>query len=148
MATQQNYKEDVYAWFMDQAKFLRSKEFEKIDIENLAEEITEMGDSYACELESCLRVLFMHILKWKFQEERRGKSWINSIEEHRRRIKKRLKKTPSLKHKLLELALDAYEDALYDASEETKLPKKTFPKEMCFTIEEALQDDWLPQDTL
>jgi len=148
MATQQSYQKDVYAWFMDQAKALELRQFEKLDIEHLVEEITEMGDSYACELESCLRVLFVHLLKWKFQDERRGKSWINSIQEHRRRVKKRLKKTPSLKHKLSELALDAYDDALYDASEETGLPKKTFPKEMCFTIEEALQDDWLPQETL
>lgn len=138
------HKKDFYFWCHDQAEKLNQKDFDKLDIENLIEEIIDMGESRASELESCLRILFIHLLKWKFQEERRGGSWINSIKEHRRRIKRRLTKTPSLKHRLEELASDAYEDAIFDASQETGLPEKTFPKEMFFTIEEALSEGWLP----
>lgn len=144
MATCASIPKDFYAWFNDQAKFLAAREFDKLDVENLVEEIIEMGESYARELESCLRVLFMHILKWEFQSFRRCKSWENSIKEHRRRAIRRLQKTPSLKSRLTELSLDAYDDARYEASQETGIEYEVFPEKMFFSLEEVLADGWLP----
>lgn len=139
------YQKDFHAWCYEQAEVLAKKQFQDLDIENLIEELIDVGNSLSRELESRLRILFIHLLKWKYQEQRRGFSWQRSIKEQRRRIKKRLDKTPSLKSKLLEISLDAYEDALFDASEETGLSVDVFPKKMFFTIEQALTDDWFPE---
>jgi hypothetical protein len=122
---------------------MKTRQFENLDIENLIEEIQDLGDSRASELESCLCVLFMHLLKWKYQQHLRSKSWISTIREHARRVQKRLKKTPSLKHRLLELAESAYEDARWDAHKETEIEESIFPLINPFNISEVLTTDWL-----
>lgn len=138
------HEEDFYSWCQEQAKNLSEKNFHKLDIQHLVEEIQDVGESLARELESCLRILFLHILKWKYQPAFRSKSWEFSIKEHRRRVKRRLNKTPSLKARIDELAKDAYEDSTFEASQETGLDHKHFPESQFFTIEQALEDEWLP----
>ena len=45
------------------------------------EELEDMGAAKERELESRLGVLMAHLLKWIFQSERRGNSWIATIKE-------------------------------------------------------------------
>lgn len=104
-----------------------------------------MGKSEIKELESFLTILYLHLLKWKYQNDYQGKkSWLRSIVEHRKRAKKHLKQNPSLKSYLEEISQDAYGSAALKASEETGLDPDIFPETMPFTFEEALTDEWLP----
>ncbi len=119
---------DFYAWTQQQVRLLRAKEFTKIDLEHLIEEIESMGNSELRELESRLTILLMHLLKWQYQPNLQTRSWVLTIKEQRRRIAKRLQQSPSLKNKLQEVINDAYELARGDAADETGLPESSFPE--------------------
>src|SRR6516164_467576 len=72
------YWDDFYSWLIEQAAHLRSGRFEALDRENLAEEIESLGREQFNKLESALRVLMMHMLKWDHQPSLRSRSWIMS----------------------------------------------------------------------
>jgi len=137
------YEQDAFKWYNENAKLLREKKFELIDIENLAEEIESMGAHERDKLESFLIQLFLHLLKWKYQPSRRCASWEISIKKHRRHAKRQLDENPSLKLIIAEIVNDAYEDAKDEASQETGLALEKFLEKMPFTFEEALQDGFL-----
>jgi len=61
------HERDLCEWCDVQVNLLKNRNLDQLDIEHLIEEIQDLGDSKASELESCLRVLFMHLLKWKTQ---------------------------------------------------------------------------------
>ena len=115
------YEQDFWAWCRVQAQALRSGHLAGLDLVNLADEIEEAGQADENELLSRLEVLFIHLLKWRFQPARRGRSWRLSIAEQRRKIARRLERSPSLKHKLPGILVDAYGDAVLGAERETGL---------------------------
>lgn len=140
----QNYREDYHAWALKNAQLLREGRLDEIDIENIAEELEDMGGSKERELESRLGVLLAHLLKWIYQPERRGNSWRATIREQRRRIARLITKNPSLKSKLDEVFIDAYGDARLIAVRETGMDEDTFPQVSPFTLEQTLTDAYWP----
>jgi len=140
----QNYTEDFHAWALQNAQLLREGRLDDIDIDNIAEELEDMGGSKERELESRLGVLLAHLLKWVYQPERRGNSWQATIEEQRRRIERLLRKNPSLKSKLAECFCDAYGDARLIAVRETGFNKNSFPSDCPFTLAQTLDDAYWP----
>ncbi len=73
------YERDFYSWLMEQARLVREGRCDALDRENLAEEIESLGREQFNKLESALRVLLTHILKWDHQPARRSRSWALSI---------------------------------------------------------------------
>ncbi|PZN80091.1 MAG: DUF29 domain-containing protein [Candidatus Methylumidiphilus alinenensis] len=140
----QNYTEDFHAWALQNAQLLREGRLDDIDIDNIAEELEDMGGSKERELESRLGVLLAHLLKWVYQPERRGNSWQATIEEQRRRIERLLRKNPSLQSKLAECFCDAYGDARLIAVRETGFNKNSFPSDCPFTLVQTLDDAYWP----
>ena len=138
------YEKDFYAWTIETAKALKEKAFNKVDIEHLIEELDDMGASQRNELESRLGVLLAHLLKWQFQPSHRGKSLELTIKEQRRKISRRLNKTPSLKSKVDELLEDAYGDALLMAQKETGLDEGVFPKICPYSLNQILDESHYP----
>ena len=98
--------------------------FAALDIENLAEEIEDVGKSEQRELGNRMAVLLVHPLKWQFQPARRSRSWEATLRVQRAAIAHRLQRTPSLKQCLADPNWwqDAWNDALAKAIEETALP--------------------------
>ncbi len=141
----QLYESDFYGWTHQQALLLRSKNFTAADMENIAEEIEDMGKNLKRELESRLKILFMHLLKWQYQPGYRGNSWRYSIEEQRNELADHIADNPSLKHKLPEAIERGYKYAVTAAAKETGLDKKTFPESCPWTFEQAMDDDFWPE---
>jgi hypothetical protein len=104
-----------------------------------------MGRSHKRALENRLEILFMHLLKWQFQPQNQSNSWKASIIEQRRKLEKLLRENPSLKHQLLAIVGEVYEDARVSASKETDLPLNTFPEAMPFTYEQATNHEFWPR---
>jgi hypothetical protein len=52
------YEQDFHAWTMQQAELLRARQLDCADLDNIAEEIEDMGKSVRRELTSRLAVLF------------------------------------------------------------------------------------------
>jgi hypothetical protein len=126
------YEDDVYGWAMRQAALLRAGRMSEIDVVNVAEEIESVGISEYHRLVSAVRVLFIHMLKWDYQPERRSRSWTLTIIEQRERLERSLSRNPSLKGSLDEAFVHAYREAKPAAARETDLPLKVFPPECPF----------------
>ena len=103
--------------------FLKSGQWNELDIANLAEEIEDMGKGLKREEQSRLKGLLVHLLKWKYQPELRGNSWLYSIEEQREQIEDHLQENPSLRHTLPESFDRAFHYALIVAVKETGYTK-------------------------
>lgn len=69
------YQNDILAWSQEQARLIRSRRFDLLDLEHIAEEIEDVGKSEQRELANRFAVLLAHLLKWRYQPERRGASW-------------------------------------------------------------------------
>jgi hypothetical protein len=122
------YEDDYYTWINEQVALLRERRFDEVDVENVAEELSDLGKDEFAKLQSCLRVLLMHMLKWDQQPEHRTRSWVFSIREQRRRYARLMKQNPGLKPRLKEALDQAYEDARDWAANETHLQVRDFPK--------------------
>jgi hypothetical protein len=138
------YEKDVVAWANEQAGFIRAGRFDLLDLENIAEEIEDVGKSEQRELESRMAVLLAHLLKWQFQPERRGASWAVTIRTQRDRSNLRLRKTPSLKYSLADTdwMSDVWADAVDQAAKDTNLD--IFPLSCPWDMADVLKDGWLP----
>ncbi len=141
MSRLQSYDQDFYQWTVEQARLLRERKLDLLDYENLIEEIEDMGNSQKDALESNLRVLLIHLLKWRYQPQKRTNSWRASIVEHCLRVNKLFKKNPSFKRYFDEIFEETYQDALKIASIETGIPKDEFPVECPFSKEDVLNSE-------
>ncbi len=142
--TNQLYEQDFYLWLETTAQLLKEGRLSELDLENLIEEIETMGRSEKDALESNLIIILLHLLKWRYQPNKRSRSWKSSIFEHRRRLDKALKNSPSLKSYFREIFAECYQYGRKKASIETGLSLKAFPLESPFSIEEVLDQDFLP----
>ena len=122
-----NYDNDFYAWANEQAALLRAGRLGQADIEHIAQEIESMGRTEKRELVSRLRVLLLHLLKWRFQPSSRGSSWEATIRVQRLDLAEHMKDNPSLKAIVSEAITTAYEGAVIEAAAETKLSESAFP---------------------
>ena len=130
---------DLYSWAVRQAELLRAGRLKEIDPVAIAEEIDDVGEEQYHRLESALRVVMLHLLKWDHQLDKRSRSWTMSILEHRRRILRQLRRNPGLKSQLDEALQDAYEDARVEASAETGLSLSLFPMRCPFEYSEIME---------
>ena len=131
------YETDYAAWVQAQADLMRSGRFAELDLERVLEEFESLSGSDRDALVSYLTRLYQHLLKWRYQPDKRSTSWVATVKVSRNRIERLLKKNPSFKPWLPEAIRMAYEDARYEAYGETGLPLKTFPIEPPFTWDEA-----------
>lgn len=138
------YDTDVIAWANEQAALIRAGRFDLLDLENIAEEIEDVGKSEKRELANRMAVLLSHLLKWQFQSGRRGASWQRTIKEQRKSIVLEIKKTPSLKTSLRDVDWkeSVWSDAVAKAIEETGLD--TFPEVCPWTAEQILDQAFFP----
>src|SRR6266705_496498 len=93
------YAEDFYDWTQRTAALLREGKWHEVDINSLVEEVESLGKSQQNALESRLEKLVVHLLKWRYQPEKRvrGHSWEDTIREQRRRLSRLLSQNPSLR---------------------------------------------------
>lgn len=139
------YDDDFYGWSQEQANLLRTKRFNELDTENLLEEIEAMGRSERRELESRLEKLLSHLLKWQYQPSRRGKSWLLTIKEQRRKFVDCLNENPSLRNKKEERLIIVYQYARLSAEKETNLSESVFPDQCPWTFDQIMDNGFFPE---
>ncbi len=139
------YDADFFEWTQRTADRLRRRRFDEADIEHAAEEIEDMGKRELRELNSRMRVLVAHLLKWKLQPRHRSNSWRTIIVTQRREIADCLKDSPSLRRRLIVAVPTNYEGAVDRASAETGINVADFPRRCPFSFEEILDSHFLPE---
>ena len=138
------YEDDVIAWAEQQASLIRAGRWSQLDIDNIAEEIEDVGKSEKRELRHRLAVLLEHLAKWRYQPDHRGSNWLTTIRVQRLDILTLLRKVPSLKRLVAdrEFADGVWRDAIVLAAKETQSVE--FPLECRWTLDQALTTDFLP----
>ena len=132
------YMRDFYSWLMEQARHVRDGRWGALDRENLAEEIESLGREQFNRLESALRVLILHILKWDHQPARRSRSWALSICQQRLELEDVLSDNPGLRPRIAEAMARAYRKARLQAIKETKLKEARFPVACPYSFEDVV----------
>jgi len=135
---------DFAQWIDEQAELLRIRDFERLDLIHLVEELEAMSSRLKRELGSRLEVLILHLLKCQFQPTRKSSSWTHSIVEQRSRIIDLLDQNPSLNTHFDEYSHKHYRVAVIRAAHATGLGVNAFPKELPFTRDELLDKHFAP----
>src|SRR5262245_34208699 len=117
--TNPDYDTDFYAWAAQQAAALRAKDWAALDVERLAGEVDDLRKTERRAVRSQLRLLCSHSLKWHYQPERRGESWLGTIREARRQIHETLEEMTTLARELPGLFLSAYRQGQREAAADT-----------------------------
>jgi hypothetical protein len=138
------YDTDLYLWSQTNAQLLKQRRFSELDLEHLIEEIEDMGKSEQRGINSHLRILLTHLLKWEFQPKYRGGSWLGSIRNARVAIDDLIEESPSLALKPNEFLDKNYAQSRKAASDETGLSLNTFPVQCPYTMLQIRDEDWLP----
>ena len=142
---QELYELDFFEWTARNAELLRAGRFGEADLEHIAEEIEDMGTSQRHELRSRLRVLLSHLLKWRFQADRRSRSWKATIRVQRDELADLLRQMPSLRRYLRDQLTEVYPVAVEGAIAETGLPDEVFPPACPFSLDQILDADFFPE---
>lgn len=66
------YETDFLQWIETTVEKLRHQDYAQVDWENLIDEIESMGRSERQSLKSNLIVVLLHLLKWRYQPDRRS----------------------------------------------------------------------------
>lgn len=138
------YEQDRHAWATHTATLLRQGRMKEVDLTHLTEELDSMGASERRELYSRLKVLLVHLLKWRYQPERQSDRWGYTIDEQRDQLIYLFRQSPSLKPTVPDVVDEAYPTARRFAARETRLPPATFPERSPFTVDQILDPNYWP----
>jgi uncharacterized protein YaaW (UPF0174 family) len=134
------YEADETAWLEQMAELVREGRYEELDYSHLQEYLTEMAIRERRRIESRLAVLLEHLLKWRFQQEKRSRSWHRTVLVQQQAIADDVAKGV-LRNHALEVLPRAYSRAVKLAAVAIGLPPETFPPASPFTLDEAMTLD-------
>jgi hypothetical protein len=142
------YEMDYNLWVLETVAKLKSRDLDNLDWENLIEEVNDLSRRDKKKLKSLLRLLFEHLLKlryWQSQVKRNEGHWRGEIRNFRKQIKDELQDSPSLKNYVNEILNECYQDSRQIVSDKTQFRLDTFPEAPIATLEQVLDEDWLPE---
>ncbi|NET00915.1 MAG: DUF29 domain-containing protein [Sphaerospermopsis sp. SIO1G2] len=137
------YEIDDYLWIEATIKLLKEKKFNELDLENLIEELEDLGRERKNKIESLLRQIIIHLLLleyWSKEYEYNAAHWKAEITEFRFQIKGIL--TKNLQNYLVSRFELIYENSLKYTKTKTEL--NTLPQKCPYSLEQLLDEDWFP----
>ncbi len=136
----QLHEKDFNLWVEGIKEAIQNRDFENMDWDNLLDEIDDMGKSEKRSLDSYMQRLIEHILKlkyWETERERCRNSWMREVTNFRNRIKRILKKNPSLHNYLKAEYSDIYQDAIATMLFDFDIPEDSFVE-----VEQIMDKDY------
>ena len=138
------YERDSCLWVEEQARLLKEGRLEQLDVVNLIDEIEDLSIDRKHAVTSNLVVIHKHLPKHQYQPRRRSRSWLASIAEHRRRLRKEFQHAPSLRGYAREQFEECYQDGRRQALIETGMGPDALPSAPPYTLEQTLDPEFLP----
>ncbi len=138
------YEIDDHQWLLETIELLKQKNFTKLDIENLIEELEDLARRDKATVKSLLQQLIIHLLLlqyWTREYERNKNHWQGEVLTFRDQLKDRL--TNNLKNYLLEEIDIIYKRALKQVQIKTNY-QVNFPEDVPYTLEQILSESFLP----
>jgi hypothetical protein len=143
------YERDFNEWVQHNVDRLQRGCVDEADLAHIADELEELANYEQRAIKKRLVALVADLLKWKYQSEKRytrsGKSFrLSRILGRRWRLKLILKQSPSLRRYAASALAKGYPRAAARASLEAGIPLNDFPAECLFTLDQVLDDEFLP----
>jgi hypothetical protein len=138
------YESDDYEWLLETIELLKNKQFQQLDLDNLIEELEDLGSEKRNAVESLLEQIIRHILLleyWTEEYSNNAHHWQGEIVNFRNQLRRRL--TKNLRNHLAEERLNLYRDALKYVTIKTK-NQVDFPQECPYNLEQLLDENYLP----
>lgn len=144
----QTHETDFLRWTEEQAALLRAGRLAEADIENILEEIEDMGKEQKVALQSLFRQILIHLLKLDFSPAPAPRAaWIEEVFEFRAQAETRIEETPSLKHYAGDLFARAWPQARRGAANafEAHGERVEIPADCPYTLAQVLDTNFLPR---
>ncbi|MCA2711026.1 MAG: DUF29 domain-containing protein [Microcystis sp. M015S2] len=138
------YEIDDSLWLEATIELLKAKRFDALDLENLIEELEDLGSEKKFRVASLLEQIIRHFLLLQFCTEERAYNqdhWELEIVNFQIQLKRPL--TTNLRNYLQNELTNIYEDAVFFVRKKTK-NQVNFPDTCPYSLEELLDHNWLP----
>jgi hypothetical protein len=142
------YETDFALWAERQAALLRAKRFEEVDLENLIDEVEDLGRRERDTVESYAETILEHLLKLKLSNaDRPRRGWLVTVDKQRAKLARKLSTT-------LRKHLESELPALYAGLrrpvarqlEKDRVPPDALPAVCPYTLDQILDPDWYPEN--
>ncbi|MEH2151447.1 DUF29 domain-containing protein [Nostoc sp.] len=139
----QLYETDENLWLEETIELLKQKQFNKLDLEHLIEELISLGKRDLAKAKSLLRQIIIHVLLlqyWQVEYERNHRHWIGEIKTFRYDLNNHL--TTNLTNKLQDDLENIYQSAVEFVKIKTDL--NIFLEKCPYTFIQLLDENYLP----
>jgi hypothetical protein len=140
------YETDDYQWLTETIDLLKKKHFADLDLENLIEELEDLGNERKRAVESLLEQIIRHLLLcqyWTTEYEQNMGHWQAETIGFRTQLKKRL--TQNLSNHLEKELPAIYQDALAYVQRKTRF-QVDFPGQCPYRLEDLYDIHWFSMD--
>lgn len=143
----QLYDVDDDEWLEQTINLLKNHQFQQLDLDNLIEELEDLGREKKNAVASLLEQIIRHLLLlqyWTTEAEYNAVHWQEEIYNFRTQLRRTI--TTNLRKYLEDELTSIYQDALgFVKIKTTNLV--TFPTECPYSQEQLLDRSWLPNQT-
>lgn len=143
----QLYDVDDDQWLEQTINLLKNHQFQQLDLDNLIEELEDLGIEKKNAVASLLEQIIRHLLLlqyWTTEAEYNAVHWQEEIYNFRTQLRRTI--TTNLRKYLEDELTSIYQDALgFVKIKTTNLV--TFPTECPYSLEQLLDRSWLPNQT-
>ena len=143
---QKLYEVDDYLWLQETLKLLKNNDFNSLDLENLIEELEDLGKNSFNKVRSLLRQIIIHLLlleHWQEEYDLNHRYWMGEIIAFRDDLNNNL--TTTLNNKLSQELESIYNVSRRVVIQKTGLRQKLFPAHCPYSLEQLLNDSWYPK---
>ncbi len=138
------YEIDDYLWIQETVELLKQKRLDELDLENLIEELEDLGRERKLAVKSLLQQIIRHLLLlqyWDDERERNYRHWKSEVTSFRMQINDRM--TRNFYNYLTDNLSSIYQKSRKYVRDKSGLD--TFPPQCPYTLEQLLDEDWFPQ---
>ena len=138
----QLYEIDDSQWLEETVEILKNRQFNDLDLDNLIEELEDLGREKKNAVASLLEQVIRHLLLlqyWTEEKEYNSTHWQGEIYTFRVQLRRKL--TTNLRNYLEAELNNIYQDALGFVKIKTK-NKVQFLSECPYTLEQLLDQEW------
>ncbi len=143
----QLYDVDDDQWLEQTINLLKNHQFQQLDLDNLIEELEDLGREKKNAVASLLEQIIRHLLLlqyWTTEAEYNAVHWQEEIYNFPTQLRRTI--TTNLRKYLKDELTSIYQDALgFVKIKTTNLV--TFPTECPYSLEQLLDRSWLPNQT-
>ncbi|BBD69644.1 hypothetical protein NIES4072_30210 [Nostoc commune NIES-4072] len=141
------YEIDDHLWLEETIKLLKANHLEKLDLENLIEELENLGRRDKAKVASFLEQIIRHLLLlqyWTEESQYNSGHWKAEIRSFRNQLKRNL--TTNLSQYLEKELASIYDDALGYVIDKTEGKLDNLPQSCTYTLDQLLDINYLPEN--